>query len=484
MNRKAGAQISKRAFLQSLIILFVLMMLAGLLTRIVPAGQYDRIEVNGIETIDPTSFQYVPSPDYPVWRWFTAPIEVLWGPDALTIIVIIVTIFLIGGSFAILDKSGLMKAALARVVKAFAGRKYQLLLVIAFIFMAIGAFFGIFEEVVLLVPVMIALSYSLGWDALTGLGMSILATNMGFSAAVTNPFTIGVSQNIAGLPLYSGAWLRIPIFLAIYLVFAFFLLRYARKVERRPEASPVYAEDQLGKEEYMQANLAQLEEEGLHLRRAGIWSLVFLVLILFVLLSGPFLSAISAVALPLIGLLFFVGGIGAALLAGSSMRLVLKALRGGLFRHRPGRAADPDGCQHQVHRGHGRHHGHHPARRRPAFHRSQPVRRRAGHLLPGADHGVLHRLRLGQGLPDDAHPAADLADLVGVTRQTTVTAYCFGDGFSNLAYPTNPVLLISLGLTVVSFPKWLRWTLPLWGMVFVVTVIFLAIAVAIEFGPF
>ena len=67
--------------------------------------------------------------------------------------------------------------------------------------MLIGAFFGIFEEVVPLVPIMIALSYAMGWDTLVGLGMSILATNMGFSAAITNPFTIGVAQKIAGLPL-------------------------------------------------------------------------------------------------------------------------------------------------------------------------------------------------------------------------------------------------------------------------------------------
>jgi len=483
MDRKAGAQISKRAFLQSLIILFVLMMLAGLLTRLVPAGQYDRVEVDGIETIDPASFQYVPAPDYPIWRWFTAPIEVLWGPDALTIIVIIVTIFLIGGSFAILDKSGLMKAALARVVKAFAGRKYQLLLVIAFIFMAIGAFFGIFEEVVLLVPVMIALAYSLGWDALTGLGMSILATNMGFSAAVSNPFTIGVSQTIAGLPLYSGAWLRIPIFLAIYLVFAFFLLRYARKVDRRPEASPVYAEDQLGKEEYMLANLAQLHDESLHLRRAGIWSLVFLLLILFVLFSGPFLSAISAVALPLIGLLFFIGGIGAALLAGSSMRLVLKALGEGFSGIAPAvplilMAASikyivaTGGIMDTILH----------AAARPFTEASPFVAALAIYFLA---------LVMELFIPSGSAKAflmmpilLPISDLVGVTRQTTVTAYCFGDGFTNLAYPTNPVLLISLGLTVVSFPKWLRWTLPLWGLVFIVTVIFLAIAVAIEFGPF
>ena len=77
-----------------------------------------------------------------------------------------------------------------------------------------------------------------------------------------------------------------------------------------------------------------------------------------------------------------------------------------------------------------------------------------------------------------------LADLVGVTRQTAVLAYIFGDGFSNLAYPTNPVLLISLGLTVVSYPVWLRWTAKLWLAIFAVTALFLAIATAIQLGPF
>ena len=77
-----------------------------------------------------------------------------------------------------------------------------------------------------------------------------------------------------------------------------------------------------------------------------------------------------------------------------------------------------------------------------------------------------------------------LADLIGVTRQVTVTAYCFGDGFSNLVYPTNPVLLICLGLTVASYAKWLKWSLKLWLWVILITVAFLGIAVAINFGPF
>jgi len=77
-----------------------------------------------------------------------------------------------------------------------------------------------------------------------------------------------------------------------------------------------------------------------------------------------------------------------------------------------------------------------------------------------------------------------LADLVGLTRQTAVLAYIFGDGFSNMAYPTNPILLISLGLTVVSFPKWIRWTAKLWLWIILATIIFLGIAVAIHYGPF
>jgi uncharacterized ion transporter superfamily protein YfcC len=77
-----------------------------------------------------------------------------------------------------------------------------------------------------------------------------------------------------------------------------------------------------------------------------------------------------------------------------------------------------------------------------------------------------------------------LADLIGVTRQTTVLAYCFGDGFSNLVYPTNPVLLICLGLTTVSYTRWLKWSIPLWIAVIAATVAFLGVAVAIHFGPF
>ena len=399
MEPKSGAQISTRAFLQSVIILFVLMMLAGLMTRLLPAGSYARITIADRQVIDPQSFQPVEKPAYPAWRWFTAPVEVLWGPDAVIIITIIVFLLMVGVSFAVLDKTGILAAAVQRLVQAFGGRKYLLLLLISFFFMLLGAFFGIFEEVVPLVPVMVALSYSLGWDALVGLGMSILAANMGFSAAITNPFTIGVAQRLAGLPLFSGAWFRLPIFAMMYILLAIFLVRYARRIERNPEASLVYKEDRQGRARH-EVTLPDVLRSGQTIpRRAIIWLFACLGLILTVLVVVPFLPALSDFSLPLVGLLFFIG-------SGSAKAFLL-----------------------------------------------MPI------VLP-------------------------LADLVGVTRQVTVTAYCFGDGFTNLAYPTNPVLLICLGLTIVSYPKWMKWTLPLWIGVLLVALFFMGLGVAIRLGPF
>jgi uncharacterized ion transporter superfamily protein YfcC len=482
MEQKAGAQIGKKAFIQSLVILLVLMMAAGVLTRVVPTGRYARTIVEGREIIDPASFKFVERPFYPIWHWFTAPVEVLGSSDGLTIIVIIFFILMVGSAFAVLDSSGILRAAVARVVKGLGGRKYLLLLIISFLFMAVGAFFGIFEEIVPLVPVMIALAYSLGWDSLVGLGMSILATNMGFSAAITNPFTIGVAQKIAGLPLFSGAWLRIPVFVAIYAVLAAFLVRYARSVERNPESSSVYEEDIAERLKYETLQFGSVEEDP-RLGRAIAWFLAFFLLIVAVLVSGPLIPAVSDFALPIVGLLFLIGGIGAGLVSGAGGKSVLKAVSEGIIDIAPGiplilMAAS---VKHIVAQGGIMDTILHSASL--AFAQSSPFV--AALTVYGLALAIEFLVASGSAKAFLLMPILlPLADLIGVTRQVTVTAYCFGDGFSNLVYPTNPVLLICLGLTVVSYAKWLKWSLKLWLWVLLITVASLGVAVAISFGPF
>ena len=95
MNEKSSIKISAKAFISSALILLLLMISAGALTYFIPAGEYARLTVDGNVTVDPESFYFIKSGSYPVWRWFTAPFEVLVGPDAVTVVSIIIFIFII-----------------------------------------------------------------------------------------------------------------------------------------------------------------------------------------------------------------------------------------------------------------------------------------------------------------------------------------------------------------------------------------------------
>jgi uncharacterized ion transporter superfamily protein YfcC len=482
-EQKSGAQISTKAFLQAVAIIFLLMMVAGILTQIIPAGQYTRIQSEGREVIDPNSFQFVARPDFPVWRWFTSPFEVLATPDGLTKVVpIILFIMLVGTAFGIMDRSGILQAVIARIVKTFGGRKYVLLLVVTFVFMALGAFFGIFEEVIPLVPLILGLAYYLGWDSLTGLGMSVLATNVGFSTAVFNPFTIGIAHQLSGLPLYSGAAPRVALFVVVYIILAIFIAQYAKKIEKKPEASLVFQEDKAEKAKYGNFNVDDTMSTDPRMKRAAIFLGVFFGLILVVLFAIPFVEILRDIALPLTGLLFVIGGIGAGLISGAGKSAWKAAWDGFLgiapaipllmmaasVKHIITSGGILDTVLHYANNG-------------------------LEGTSPFAAALMIYSLTLVLELFITSGSAKafllipilmPLADLVGVTRQVAVSAYTFGDGFSNMVYPTNAALLITLSLTVIPYPKWLRWVLGLWVWIIPVTVIFLAIAVATNYGPF
>jgi len=480
MNQDSSIKIGRRMFIQSVLILFLLMMVAGVLTRVIPAGAYERITLDGRESIAPASFRLVDRPDYPVWRWFTAPVEILAAPGNLTLIVILIFLIFIGGSFSIMEKSGLIHTLLARIVKRYARRKYLLLLVVTAFFMLMGAFFGIVEESIILVPVCVALAYSVGWDAFVGLGMSVLATNLGFSAAITNPFTVGVGQKLAGLPIFSGTLLRVALWLVVYVAFAFFLAGYARRIERNPQASPIFGEDDADRKRY--GNFQAAAEENPKLGAALTFFGACLVIILAVLFASPFVEAISDYAFPIVGVLFLVAGIGAGLIAGMGKR-VWSALWQGILGIAP---AIPlillaTSVKHIVLQGGV----------------LDTILHFAATPLSGASPFVMVLLIYGLTMVIEVFvPSGSakgflmlpillpLAGMLGVTSQQTVLAYCLGDGPANLIYPTNAMLLISLGLTTVRYSKWLKWSWPLWLALLVISVAFLGIAVATGYGPF
>jgi len=308
--------------------------------------------------------------------------------------------------------------------------------------------------------------------------MSLLSTGFGFSAAIANPFSIGVAQGIAGLPLFSGAGFRAMVFVVIYSILVSFVILHARRVERG--RVPVWPEEEAARARYSQsAGTTQAATP----RRAILWAACCLGAMLAIVVLGPVLPALRSYSLPLIGLAFVAAGIGSGLLAGMGGRRTLRTLVSGIGGMAPGvililmamsvklivaEAGIMDTILHSA------------ATRIAAT--SPSV---ASLLLYGVTLGMNFLIGSASAKAFLMMPLlAPLADLVGLTRQVAVTAFCFGDGFSNLVYPTNAVLLIGLSLTSVSYPRWFRWTILLQLLVLAVTVAFLLLAVSIRLGPF
>jgi uncharacterized ion transporter superfamily protein YfcC len=477
-------KIGGKAFAFSAAIILALMITSGILTRVLPAGVYDRYVTEGRTLLVDGSYREIARPDYPIWRWFTAPVEILFGPDNLTPIVLIIFMTVIGGSIAILETAGVMEALINFLVARFAKRKYMLIVVMIFFFMSVAAFVGMYEEMVPLIIFVIPIAISLGWDSLTGLGMSLLPLAFGFASAVTNPFTIAVPQKIAGLPMFSGAPLRLVFFTVVFFLVCFFVIRHAKKVERNPQSSICYKED-----EALRAKTSGLDtlerkpEASKDQWRALIWFVSWVLLAMVLVISTARMPGISDLAFPLMTVLFLVGGIGAGIFTKLGTAGIWRAFSRGVLNFLPAilLVLMAYSVKHIITTGM----------------ILDTILNRAAELISQSPPMVAAFLVYATTLVIEFFVGSasakaflmmpiltPLADLVGITRQTAVLAFNFGDGFSNMIFPTNALLLIALSFTVVSYPRWLRWTWKLQVVILVITSVFLVFAVKTGFGPF
>ena len=328
---KSDGRQAAKSFLASLAVLAALMLAAGLMGRALPAGSYERYALpDGSSAVLPGSYAPTLRPDYPAWRWLTAPLEVLAGEDAALAIVIIAFIVIVGGAFALLKEAGVLEASVEALAARFGARRKLFLAAVCLFFMLIGSFMGIFEEVVPLVPLAVSLALSFGWDVFTGLGMSVLAVGFGFSAAIANPFSIGTAQKLAGIPVLSGAPFRIASFILIYALYLAFMLSYVNALEKKRAETrsrrPVKGRGR---------RASRGDEARRHGREGGAGRPIFRLVG-----RGPGLgrpsSSITGIGsdsvLPIIALGFLVIGLGAGLSAGikpGAASKILRARRGG-----------------------------------------------------------------------------------------------------------------------------------------------------------
>ncbi len=450
------------------VILLVLMTVSGILTRMIPPGAFERTAENGMEMIREGSFRWIDADPLPVWRWYTAPVEVLFGPDGVMIIGIIVFMCAVAGAVNILYSGGILTYLLQRIMHTFSGRRYLMEGVIILMLMLFGSLLGSMEEVVVLVPMFTALAVSMGWDRLTGLGLSLGAIAFGFAAALTNPFTIGAAQRIAGLPLFSGLFYRLIIFVTVYLLYTWYVITKSRQQEKISGGS--CASSEIGA-----APPASPEKH-----RALVWFAAWMAVMAAVIAAFSQSAVLSQYILPAVMVSFVAAGAGSGACAGMSFRKLVRRFFQGAAGIAPGiililMAAS---IKHIVSTG---------GAMDTILYRSQQWITGMG---PYGAVIMMYALVLVLNIFISSGSAkaflvmpviTPLADIAGVSRQSAVLAYQFGDGFSNILYPTNALLLICLAISGVSYLQWLKWIWKIQLIFFLCSLLFLLIAVYIGY---
>ena len=461
---RKGFNISVKSFLTAIAVIFVLMVASYILTLVIPGGEWARtMDANGNLIIDTAAGYHQIPGGIPFWKWLLSPILVLGASGSGTLIAVIAFLLVICGIFNALDKCGLMKYMLDRLTHRFSAVRYRLMAVIILFFMAMGAMIGSFEECVPLVPIVVALSVSLGWDALTGVGMSLLAVGCGFASGVCNPFTVGVAQQLAGLGMFSGVWLRAVSFVLIYLLLLVFVRRYAKKIEK-PLA--FVQELDFAPDKAM--------DKGLRL-----FVSILGVGIAAVLLSG-LVPALQDYTMIIVAVMFLVSGIVSTLACGMGAKNLGKAALEGIVSILPAvvmilmassikftleEARVMDTILHS------------------AVNLAQSLPKWAVILFI-----YLIVLVMNFFIPSGSAKAfmlipliVPMAQIFGTSPQLCIVAFAFGDGFSNVLYPTNPALLISLGLADVSYSRWFRWSWKFQGLNLILTSLLLLFGLAVGY---
>jgi len=453
------------------VILLAVVIIMAICTYVIPAGQYERVEDpnTGKMVVNPDNYQLVENTPTKFFDLFKAIPE---GFNAAGDIIFF--IFCTGGAFEIMLSTGAIDKGIGTLAKKSAGKEKILIPIVVLIFSLGGATFGMSEEAIVFVPIGVALARAVGYDAMVGMSMVALGCAVGFNSAWMNPFTVGVAQGIAELPTFSGIEMRLVIHAVFFILTSAYIMRYASKVKKDPSKSIVA--DLEAREGHTKMDLDTMESMS---GRDKLVLLVFvagmLLLVYGVFTYGWYFTEIAALFVGMGIACGFVGGKGPSEIAEDFVRgakgIVFGALVVGVAR-------------------------------------AILVIMENGMIIDAIVHGLsgvisifpksvcavgmfLVQAVINFFIPSGSGQAAatmpimvPLADVLGMTRQTAVMAFQFGDGFTNSIIPTSSTLMANLGAANITFDKWVKFVAPLMGLWFIAGAAFMVIATVINYGPF
>jgi len=488
------------------IIIFFVVLLAAVLTYVVPVGSYDMQEVTyTMDGQDKTrsvpvasSFQLALDENGQQIRngiGFFEPYGEIgfsnyifeglvsgdkWG----SAVGVVAFILVIGGAFGIVMKTGAIEAGLLDMITKTKGREVLLIPVLFFLFSFGGAVFGMGEEALAFAMILVPIVVGLGYDSVTAIFITYVATQIGFGTSWMNPFSVAIAQGVSGLPVLSGAGFRIVMWAFFTLVGMVFTLIYARRIKKNPEKSIAYESDAYFREDMAHKKLENSDFGLGHvlvlltLLAGIIWVIWGVVQHAYYLPEIATQFIIMGVVSGIIGVVFKLNNmtvndiassfrdgakdlLGAAIVVGMAKGIVL--VLGG---------SDP----------------------------SMPtVLNTILNSVAGGLSGMPAMLSAwvmylfqsvfnffvvsGSGQAALTMPImAPLADLVGVSRQVAVLAFQLGDGFTNLIVPTSGVLMGMLGIARLEWSKWARFQIKFQALLFGLGSAFIIIAVMIGYN--
>jgi uncharacterized ion transporter superfamily protein YfcC len=458
--------LKSRFSFNTLVMVYAVVILVAAATWFVPGGEYRREVKEGKTLVVPGSFTYGESQPQGLGAVLAAPVKGF--VDAASIIGFL---FIIGGAFMVIQKTGAITVSLQRMAMTFAKKphlqKYFIPATMT-LFALGGGIFGMCEETMPFVLIFIPLALSLGYDSLVGTAIPFLGAAAGFAGSVFNPFTVGIAQHIAELPVYSGYEYRIIIWAISTVSMITFVMLHAAKVRKHPERSPVYELDQ-ERRRNLQVNGNEDQPFTLaHKLVLAAFGLTMVLLVYGVLQHGWYITEIAALFM---GLGLVAGPLGKLSLAKAAdafkegardmvgVALIIGCARAILVVATDGKVIDV--MLYSM------------ASVITNFH--PIVASQAMFIAQGIINFFVHS---GSGQAALTMPVmAPLADVVGISRQTAVLAFQFGEGWINPILPTSGVTMGVLGLAGISWERWFRWMIP-------VQIYFLILALLLMVPPY
>ena len=465
MSESSKKKKSKFHFPSGQLMLFIIIVLVAVLTYIIPAGKYEYVtDPNSDYTVvDGNSFRFIENSPVNPFQMFVA-IQKGFIDGAMVVFLILFGYFWVYS----ITQTGAFNALIGTQMKSKAKDSKLFIPIIFIIFALAGSTYGEMDTVYGLLPIFIALSIALGYDAMVGLCMTGMAVVIGFASATTNPFTIGIAQAIGGLPIFSGLGFRWIIFFAFTSVGIFIVMRYAKKVKADPTKSTVYGLD---------FSMFELDLEGdieftpkRKLIMCGMVATIALI-VTGSLQWGWYINEMSAV--------FIISGIITSLIDRKTPEQIVENMIKAL--------GEMIGPMLVV-----------------GLSRAILVIMQEGMIIDSVIYGLSNMMQglskygtagmmlVAQNIVNFFIPSGSgqataimpimipLADLTGVSRQIAVLAYQFGDGFSNLLWPSGPIAILC-SIAKIPLGRWYKFFIPVFAILFAMQLGFIFIAVAIGF---